>query len=47
MTEDGKIKAEETSALEVDDEEEEADNQSETSGASTASAPYSTSGRSQ
>ncbi len=47
MTEDGTRKAEEMSALEVDDEAEEAENQSDTSGASSASAPYSTTGRSQ
>ncbi len=46
MTEDGREKVEEISALEIDDEEE-LDDQSDTSGASSASAPYSTTGRSQ
>lgn len=47
MTEDeGKTK-EEILAMEVDDEDEAADNQSETSGDLSASAPYSASGRSQ
>lgn len=47
MTEDEGKTTEEILAIEVDDEDEAADNQSETSGGSSASAPYSASGRSQ
>lgn len=47
MTEDERRSTEEISALEVDDEDEEAADQSERSGVLSASAPYSPSGRSQ
>ncbi len=47
MTEGGREQVEEISALEMDDEGEEPDDQSDTSGASSTSAPYSTTGRSQ
>ena len=47
MTEDGTNEAEGISAIEVDDEDEDADNQSEISRVSSASSRHSTSERSQ